>query len=59
MRVVEAAQEVEPVYGGWVLLCALLSARGSEVNGLLVGDVDLVGGLVHLRRQVTRVPAAW
>ncbi len=44
--------EVEPVYGTWVMLCALLSARGSEVNGLLVGDVALVAGLVHIRRQV-------
>jgi len=52
MRLVAAVSEVEPVYGTWVMLCALLSARGSEVNGLLVGDVDLVAGLVHIRRQV-------
>ena len=52
MRLVAAVSDVEPVYGTWVMLCALLSARGSEVNGLLVGDVDLVTGLVHIRRQV-------
>lgn len=52
MRLVDAVNAVEPVYGTWVMLCALLSARGSEVNGLLVGDVDLVAGLVHIRRQV-------
>lgn len=52
MRLVAAVSEVEPVYGTWVMLCALLSARGSEVNGLLVGDVDLIAGLVHIRRQV-------
>lgn len=52
MRLVDAVKAVEPVYGTWVMLCALLSARGSEVNGLLVGDVDLVAGLVHIRRQV-------
>jgi integrase len=52
MRLVAAVSAVEPVYGAWVMLCALLSARGSEVNGLMVGDVDLEAGVVHIRRQV-------
>jgi hypothetical protein len=29
-----AVSEIEPVYGTGVMLCALLSARGSEVNAL-------------------------
>ena len=53
-KVIELADScgaVHPVYGDFVLLCALLAARSSEVAGLLVGDVDWDRELVTIARQ--------
>ena len=46
-----ACSSVHSVYGDFVLLCALLAARSSEVAGLLVGDIDWERELVTIARQ--------
>jgi integrase len=51
-RLVDAVARVHRTYADHVLLCALLAARGSEVAGLVCGDVDLEVGVVHIDRQV-------
>lgn len=38
-------------WGDMVLLLATTGMRISEVSGLVVGDVDLKAGLIHVRRQ--------
>ncbi|MBG6192288.1 integrase [Arthrobacter sp. CAN_A212] len=50
-RLASECAKVHDSYADWVLLCALLSARGSEVSGLLVGDVDLELKRVRIQRQ--------
>ena len=42
---------VHAAYGDFVLLCALLAARSSEVAGLLVGDIDWDQKSVTIARQ--------
>ena len=39
------------------MLCALLAARGSEVAGLQVGDIDWESRIVTIRRQTFLVLA--
>lgn len=43
--------KVHQSYSDFVMLCALLAARGSEVAGLQVGDVDWDQRVVTIRRQ--------
>lgn len=38
-------------YSDFVMLCALLAARGSEISGLQVGDIDWDQRIVTIRRQ--------
>lgn len=38
-------------YSDYVMLCALLATRGSEVAGLQVGDIDWDNRIVTIRRQ--------
>lgn len=42
---------VHQSYSDFVMLCALLASRGSEVAGLQVGDVDWDTNIVTIRRQ--------
>ena len=50
-RIAEACAEIHPSYGDHVMLSAFLAARGSEVGGLLVGDVDWASKVVTIERQ--------
>ncbi|SJN07940.1 Phage-related integrase [Leucobacter sp. 7(1)] len=43
--------EVHQSYSDFVMLCALLAARGSEISGLQVGDIDWEQRIVTIRRQ--------
>ncbi|QNA93010.1 site-specific integrase [Microbacterium sp. Se5.02b] len=43
--------EVHQSYSDFVMLCALLAARGSEISGLQVGDIDWDQRIVTVRRQ--------
>ncbi|MGV8856934.1 tyrosine-type recombinase/integrase [Rhodoglobus sp.] len=47
----DACERVHLSYHDHVLLCALLAARGSEVAGLRVGDIDWNHGVVIIERQ--------
>lgn len=47
----DACGQVHLSYRDHVLLCALLAARGSEVAGLRVGDIDWNHGVVLIERQ--------
>ena len=51
-RLADTVAGIDRSYADHILLCALLAARGSEVAGLICGDVDLAAGVVHIRRQV-------
>lgn len=44
--------EVHQSYSDHVMLCALLSARGSEISGLEVGDIDWKSRIVKIERQI-------
>lgn len=46
-----ACGKVHQSYSDYVMLCALLAARGSEVAGLQVGDIDWGNRIVTIRRQ--------
>ncbi|MBL3686159.1 site-specific integrase [Leucobacter zeae] len=46
-----ACGKVHQSYSDFVMLCALLASRGSEVAGLQVGDVDWDQRIVTIRRQ--------
>jgi len=46
-----ACGKVHQSYSDYVMLCALLAARGSEVAGLQVGDIDWDNRIVTIRRQ--------
>jgi integrase len=48
-RVVEAGKDQS--WGDVVTILATTALRISEVSGLRVGDIDLVRGLIHVRRQ--------
>lgn len=43
--------EVHQSYSDFVMLCALLAARGSEISGLQVGDINWDQRIVTIRRQ--------
>lgn len=47
----KACGKVHQSYSDFVMLCALLASRGSEVAGLQVGDVDWHQRIVTIRRQ--------
>ena len=47
----DLCRTVHPAYGDFVLLCALLAARSSEVAGLLVGDINWDQRVVTIARQ--------
>lgn len=47
----DACGKVHQSYSDFVMLCALLASRGSEVAGLQVGDVDWNQRIVTIRRQ--------
>ena len=49
---VHAVAEIHRSYADHVVLCALLAARGSEVGGMQVGDIDQAAGVVHIVRQM-------
>ncbi|MCW4384181.1 hypothetical protein OH146_00150 [Salinibacterium sp. SYSU T00001] len=51
VRIAEACTEIQPSYGDHVLLSAFLAARGSEVGGLLVGNVDWASKVITIERQ--------
>ncbi|MCB1299163.1 MAG: site-specific integrase [Microthrixaceae bacterium] len=44
--------EVHQSYSDHVMLCALLSARGSEISGLEAGDIDWKDRVVKIERQI-------
>lgn len=48
----ETCGKVHQSYSDHVMLCAMLSARGSEVAGLEVGDIDWANRIVRIERQV-------
>ncbi|KJL26489.1 Tyrosine recombinase XerC [Microbacterium azadirachtae] len=50
-RLAEGCGEIHQSYSDHVMLCALLSARGSEVAGLRVGDIDWANRVVTIERQ--------
>nr|WP_025155421.1 site-specific integrase [Leifsonia aquatica] len=50
-QLADACAEVHQSYSDHVMLCALLSARGSEVAGLQVGDIDWSNRIVTIARQ--------
>lgn len=50
-RLADVCGEVNQSYSDFVMLCALLASRGSEVAGLQVGDVDWDQRIVTIRRQ--------
>lgn len=49
--IAEACAAIHQSYGDHIMLSAFLAARGSEVGGLLVGDVDWTSKLVTIERQ--------
>ena len=51
-KLAEKCAEVHQSYSDHVMLCALLSARGSEVAGLEVGDIDWKNRIVTIERQI-------
>ena len=51
VELANACRSVYTAYGDFVLLCALLAARSSEVAGLLVGDIDWDQKVVTIARQ--------
>lgn len=48
----DACGLIDQSYHDHVMLAALLAARGSEVSGLQVGDVDWTNRLVKVERQI-------
>lgn len=50
-RLAAACGQVHQSYADHVMLAALLAARGSEVAGLRVGDVDWTNRIVTIERQ--------
>lgn len=50
-KLADACAEVHQSYSDHVMLAALLAARGSEVAGLNVGDVDWRNRIVWIERQ--------
>ncbi len=51
-KLAETCAAVHQSYSDHVMLCAMLSARGSEVAGIEVGDIDWVNRIVRIERQV-------
>ena len=50
-RLADACGQIHQSYSDHVMLAALLAARGSEVSGLRVGDVDWTNRIVTIERQ--------
>ena len=50
-KLADRCRTVDAAYGDFVLLCALLAARSSEVAGLLVGDINWDQKVVTIARQ--------
>lgn len=50
-QLAERCGNVHQSYSDFVMLCALLASRGSEVAGLQVGDIDHDARIVTIRRQ--------
>lgn len=50
-RLAEACGQVHQSYSDFVMLCALLASRGSEIAGLHVGDVNWDTNIVTIERQ--------
>ena len=50
-KLADLCRSVHAAYGDFVLMCALLAARSSEVAGLLVGDIDWDQKVVTIARQ--------
>ncbi|WP_447947380.1 tyrosine-type recombinase/integrase [Microbacterium lacticum] len=50
-RLAEACGKVHQSYSDFVMLCALLASRGSEIAGLRVGDVSWDTNIVTIERQ--------
>ena len=51
MLLANTCGKVHQSYSDFVMLCALLASRGSEVAGLQVGDIDWEQRIVTIRRQ--------
>jgi integrase len=51
VKLADLCRAAHAAYGDFVLLCALLAARSSEVAGLLVGDIDWDQKCVTISRQ--------
>jgi integrase len=47
----DACQKVDQCYSDFVMLCALLASRGSEVAGLQVRDIDWNANIITISRQ--------
>ncbi|MGO4680260.1 site-specific integrase [Microbacterium sp. 2MCAF23] len=52
VELADACGKVHQSYSDHVMLCALLAARGSEVSGLEVGDIDWTNRVVKIERQI-------
>ena len=50
-RLADACGQVHQSYSDFVMLCALLASRGSEIAGLRVGDVNSETNIVTIERQ--------
>lgn len=50
-KLADACGAMHQSYSDHVMLCAMLSARGSEVAGLAVGDIDWTNRIVKIERQ--------
>jgi len=51
-KLADACKQVHQSYSDHVMLCAMLAARGSEVAGLTVGDVEWKNWIVKIERQI-------
>lgn len=51
MKLAEACGKVHQSYSDFVMLCALLASRGSEVAGLQVGDINWNTNIATIHRQ--------
>lgn len=57
IRLISAAEEVDPVFGAFLRLAAATGARRGELCGLRWSDIDDVAGTVVIERSVIEVEA--
>lgn len=56
MRALVAALRADTEYGPIFLACLTLGLRRGEALGLAWRDIDLVGGVVHVRKALKQIP---